>query len=92
MGIPLLLLLDGDQYKFLEAEWVERHVPVEGFVTYHPHNNSVWDPALKQVGHFKTGLISLHTEGSDFTFHIGVSCHFPFIVSCLTQILVDSFI
>ena len=74
-------LFNGDQTKFLEAEGISGHIPIEGSTVQQPHNQSVGYSVLKQVGDVKAGQVALHAKGPDFTADSRVGGDFSFIVS-----------
>ena len=85
-------LFHGGQPKFLEAEGISGHIPIEGAAVQQPYNQSVRYSVLKQVGDIKTGQVALHAEGADFTADGWVGGDLAFIVSLGRQTLVDGVI
>ena len=85
-------LFNGGQTKFLEAEGISGHIPIEGSAVYQPYNQSVGYSVLKQVRDVKAGQVALHAEGADFTADGRVGGDFSFIVSLGRQTPVDGVI
>ena len=78
-------LLNGTQSKFLEAEGISGHIPIEGSTVHQTHNQTIGHSVLKQVGNVKAGQVALHAEGEDFTADGGVGSQFFPILSGQTN-------